>query len=632
MNAVISGRSGTGLLINEEELTSIFLDEDEEVIYRTGRPNHLLFENNNNLIYLEDVELVEVIDALKFENHKENALLFTLILLDSEQEEEIKSETFEILSQMLEKSSLYSYIESVLLAAPLPNDADIEKALEISGKSAGKVFYLLKRVFELQEYIIEIQLAWDRIPEDVFGSISHRTVFRTTAVREGLFKELVFTLAEGGTLDSFLFKSLKNPAIKKLPQNIAILDNWTKLLDLKRINENLKQSRIPSPEPPIIDHEIIGTKKRSVDRKIIFDKVVSQKNLIIKTMRGHEIPKAEKLTNELITFQLENGGPIFAAKSLCDLAMEAKHVSNSALQLWLSQKATEVASNDGWSWAQYGDALLKFNMFDESLAAFNNAELFSTGDNAELYDTKIVAKTGRAEVLKSQNRLSEALSAYETIMAEHPENVVAKSGRAEVLKSQNRLSEALSAYETIMAEHPEDVVAKNGYASISVLLGDYESALSSLSNAKPVTDQDWIGYHIRGMIQFSLGNLENAESIFNEGIRDYPKPRGKEFFHTALALVKIKQKEYESAAQLLDKVSSPDLQATSNMLRVHAFGALGHRERARQAFMKITQQHSGICLEFKEELRRRYLDEEEPVHNEEWLNESAMTCYLRMAA
>ncbi|MBW2621721.1 MAG: tetratricopeptide repeat protein, partial [Deltaproteobacteria bacterium] len=244
----------------------------------------------------------------------------------------------------------------------------------------------------------------------------------------------------------------------------------------------------------------------------------------------------------------------------------------------------------------------------------------------------VVTKTGRAEVLKALNRLPESLEAYETIMEGHPGDVVAKTGRAEVLKALNRLPESLEAYETIMEEHPEDVFAKNGCSVVLVFMGDYQSALSYLSDVKPVTDQDWVGYHIKGMIHLNLGNLELAESIFQEGIRDNPNPRGKEFFHNALALVRIKQKEYENAAQLLERVSSPDLQTTSNILRVYAFGALGNRERARQAFMEITQQPSGVCLEFKEELRRRYLDEEEPVYDEEWLNESAMSCYLRMAA
>ena len=77
-----------------------------------------------------------------------------------------------------------------------------------------------------------------------------------------------------------------------------------------------------------------------------------------------------------------------------------------------------------------------------------------------------VAKNGRAEVLEAQGELAEALSAYEQVIREHPENAVAKNGRAEVLKVQGELAEALSAYEQVIREHPENVVAKTGRAEV----------------------------------------------------------------------------------------------------------------------------------------------------------------------
>ena len=51
-------------------------------------------------------------------------------------------------------------------------------------------------------------------------------------------------------------------------------------------------------------------------------------------------------------------GHAYAAKSLCDLAMEAKALGHHEFQLDLTQRAVGQNPEDGWAWAQHGDALL----------------------------------------------------------------------------------------------------------------------------------------------------------------------------------------------------------------------------------------------------------------------------------
>jgi len=110
----------------------------------------------------------------------------------------------------------------------------------------------------------------------------------------------------------------------------------------------------------------------------------------------------------------------------------------------------------------------------------------------------VVARDGRAEVLKDLGRLEEALEAYEATIRERPEAVVARCGRAEVLKQLGRLDEALEAYEATIRERPENAYARCGRASVLAAIQRYEEALAGLPAQNPVTEQDWIGYHIRG--------------------------------------------------------------------------------------------------------------------------------------
>ena len=67
----------------------------------------------------------------------------------------------------------------------------------------------------------------------------------------------------------------------------------------------------------------------------------------------------------------------------------------------------------------------------------------------------VVAQTGRAEVLKAQGRLDDALAAFDGVIVKWPDNVVAQNGRAEVLKAQGRsLDDALAAFDGVIVKWP----------------------------------------------------------------------------------------------------------------------------------------------------------------------------------
>src|SRR5215216_1688626 len=87
-------------------------------------------------------------------------------------------------------------------------------------------------------------------------------------------------------------------------------------------------------------------------------------------------------------------------------------------------KLAQQKEDDGWSWAQYGDALLNANRLDEAMGAYENALSFGQG---------VIAKNGRAEVLKALGQLDKALAAYDAVIVAHSENQVARNARSCVL-------------------------------------------------------------------------------------------------------------------------------------------------------------------------------------------------------
>ena len=590
MDAAILGLTGPAIFIGKNNLKIIHWDGIvQEVLHLGPHSSHMLTSEPEPSI-LQNVGEDQLVHILELRRKKDDALMLTLMAIDALQDDTIKYEALELLNEKLADDKIFDYIESILYAISPPESADIDGALKLCKEKQEKVITLLRELKAIEPYIREVQSAWDNLSTRMFDSSYGKDFFKSVLIRKGIFRDLVVAMAKQIAIDSFLFNSMLNREIQSLPNHRQILRNWAGSM-------NLAKTKTPDPELDLEREDDSRRtarsgrkrKRRSIDREELLSKVESQKALIINEMQRNDHNKAKKIAEELISFQLEMGRPIHIVKSLCDLAMEAKRYGSSKLQYWFSRKGLDILQDDGWTWAQYADALYNLNNYEEALQSYDKAYEFGAG-------------------------------------------VVAKAGRAEVLKALNRLPEALDAFDQIISQHPEDVVAKNGRAVVLAYTGRYDEALSSLPTGTPLTMNDWISYHIRGMIHFRLSDFDIAQNIFQRGINENLRPRQREFFSLALALLFITNKEYAKAGELLQNIESPDLQITANVLKVHAFGSHGDTQSARKAYEKIPSETDVICVEFKEELRRKYIDDEEPMYDEDWLNESAISCFYRLAA
>jgi len=213
---------------------------------------------------------------------------------------------------------------------------------------------------------------------------------------------------------------------------------------------------------------------------------------------------------------------------------------------------------------------------NDALAAFDEV--------IALHPEHVIAKTGRAEVLKAQGRLDEALAAFDRVIEMRPENVVAKTGRAELLKAQGQLIESLAAYDEIRTQYPNDEFARNGRSCVLATLGRYEEALESLPIKQPIGLEDWIGFHIRGMVLMRVKRLDDAIKIFRRGVDENPFMVSRPFFQTALATALIQQEKYDVAKMLLREIETPSLEPQVKMLYLHVAGVEGNDDEARIAF------------------------------------------------
>jgi tetratricopeptide (TPR) repeat protein len=720
MNAIVSGRSGRALILDGESLKSFDLDAPSTIVSRHRSDLPYLFGEAADLRTIENTTIESVERELRMDCHFTWALDLALISLDAEIEDDIRSDALEDLEQLLAESATRQRLENVLYSKPLPEDADLKGALDHCDPQAlSIVFGFLKRLEERQPSILSVHHAWEIIPTRTFGGQENRETFEHVAVKEGLFHSLA-TLDTVASISSFQLKAGLTPSIQRLPNHRQVLLAWTAPFRGTRETPNV----VKEEEEPSLEEEQFR-KRHRIDRRAVFREAVKKKSIIVEAMRRRDLARVDDLVDELVAYHQSYSESQHTAKSLCDLAMEAKAIGLKLLQLSLTERSISIAPGDGWSWVQHADALLGLERLDEALKAYDQAEVFGkdvmakTG-RAEVLKAKgqfaaalamfdeiirqhpedVVAKNGRAEVLKAQGQFLAALAAFDEVIRQHPEDVVAKNGRAEVFKAQGQFPAALAAFDEVIRQHPEDMVAKtgraevlktqgqytaalaifdeiirqdpedvvaktgraevlkaqghfaaaltafdevirqhphepvtrNGRSCVLVALGRYDEALESLPTTAPIAFEGWIAYHIKGMCLLRTGETAKALKIFNDGLQNCPFSLQTEYFRSALALSWLRGQDFRKAGETLDVITSPLLQQSANVIRIHAFGAQGNRQRALKAYEDLAAAPHLLTDELTQELHHQYVLLEEPTKDEEWIFDREVRIFLRAEA
>ena len=132
-------------------------------------------------------------------------------------------------------------------------------------------------------------------------------------------------------------------------------------------------------------------------------------------------------------------------------------------------------------------------------------------------------------------------------------------------------------------------------------------------------------YHIRGMALMLSGRIDEAVAVFQDGITRNPRPGENAYFRSALAVAKLRRKDFRGALMALKEVSGSEIELPANVLRFHAYGALGKRSGAEIVYRKIRIQRRSIpsqqssVAETCNELYNRYLRQRSPTKSDEWL-------------
>ena len=689
MNAVISGTAGRALLVDGKSLMSFDVDDPSKLVVRQQSDLPYLFGEGRDLRVIEHSDIESIARELEAESNLALALDLTLISLDEELEEDIRRDALQDLDELL-SNDLRDSLEGILYARPLPDERDLIGSLKFCEKShLPNSFALLEGLERRQPLIEKVSAVWDVIPTKVFGGDEQRSYFQQIAVQRGLFRLLVIALEHQSGIPKFLLNAGLDSAVQQLRNYRQVLQAWS--ASFRKSDEAVTmmpdaESEFEAKTSPRRRHG----RRVGLNRPAVLREVNKRKGGISAAIRRHDMSLVKQLVDDLVDYQRENGEIEHAAKSLCDLAMEAKELGMFSLQLDLTERSISVAPDDGWSWAQQGDALLNMGLLDRALTAFHQAWAFGAGvvakagqgevlkamghfegalaafEEAIAQDpNNVVAKNGRAEVLKVQGEFKGALAAFEEVIRQHPENVVAKTGRAEVLKAQGEFKGALAAFDEVIRQHPDDVVAKTGRAEVLkaqgefkgalaaydevrnrfpddaitrngriwtlVALGRYDEAIEGLPGGNPAGLEDWIAFHIRGMVLMRMRRIEEAIQIFQRGVSENPFPSSAAYFQVALAVALIRQGKYRDANSLLADIDAPNLKPQVDILRLHASGEEKQFEEATVAFQELTPKPWSISDELLDELHRRYILKAPPKKSNEWVFDQEETSLLLVA-
>lgn len=185
---------------------------------------------------------------------------------------------------------------------------------------------------------------------------------------------------------------------------------------------------------------------------------------------------------------------------------------------------------------------------------------------------------GHALAYRAGGQYQEALRLLDLTVRDFPFDLVSRLNRAELLKRLDRTGEAVSAYEAVLATVPDHVRARTALAALFAVRGDLTRAQTLLPTVQPVTEDEWMAFHVSGMVLYRAGRNSEALARFERGLKS-PYARIRQQSQNAIAMAKINLRQFSEARTALRTERSVAPTPSTNILNFHVAAALGRKER-----------------------------------------------------
>jgi len=177
-----------------------------------------------------------------------------------------------------------------------------------------------------------------------------------------------------------------------------------------------------------------------------------------------------------------------------------------------------------YSASQLKDEAIAFNgkaTVLRSMGRFSEA-LETVQDAIELYPTDPALRCSQAEIYRALGDPLSALGLYDDIKKSSPNMSVSYTGYAEALRDMRRYPEAIAAYEEALSRFPSDDYVANGYANIHKVNDNLDEALRLYEGNVRRFPYSLVAKTGRADLLKRLGKYDDALTAYDEIIRIAP--------------------------------------------------------------------------------------------------------------
>ncbi|MFD0725896.1 tetratricopeptide repeat protein [Lysobacter brunescens] len=228
--------------------------------------------------------------------------------------------------------------------------------------------------------------------------------------------------------------------------------------------------------------------------------------------------------------------------------------------------AVSLSVDDPVPIIQKADMLRERGMFSAALSCVDQGKLLD-------HRWRLGFGAAKSRILRDMRDWVRSRQVLEELKQDFPKDFSLWLASADLERRSGYFKKALGLYLSIEENFIQARAARVGIASTLVAVGELESALNYLNDWQPSTRADWVASHLKGMIYIKRGDLEAAASIFRSGLDGCPWVQQRPYFASGLASVKLRERSYSSALEVLNSVNpnvAPLFSPSFELLRAHA--------------------------------------------------------------
>lgn len=278
MKALISGQAGIAVCIENGQFYSLNVDSLDTWSELHECEIRRLISDANDLLQLDNASRSDVFTKLKVEWAQDRSLQLVLILLDKEEETEIRIEAAECLNDFFNQEEVTNYVANRLYSSPLPLSADLNGAVQLSsGFSLVTTFF--STLQKDQDEISKRVTAWNALPNSLFEN-NDKSTFHADAIRHGVFRIFV---TERHKKNLAIVNLLSHPYFRGSSRARTIFQKWAAPFKESAINIEFES---PETDYAAFDEAKSKSKKRHKGGiHFIYKNAEKQKDAIKKLLR-----------------------------------------------------------------------------------------------------------------------------------------------------------------------------------------------------------------------------------------------------------------------------------------------------------------------------------------------------------